>query len=97
MGQKRRTDEPAGADHTSDQSTDETLRDGESAYRALFESMVQGVVYQSSDGKIISANPAAERILGLSLDRMQGRTWMDPRWRAIHEDGSDFPGEERRA
>ena len=42
--------------------------------------------------RCISANPAAERILGLTFDQMQGRTFMDPRWRAIHEDGSDFPG-----
>lgn len=32
-------------------------------------------------------------ILGLSLDQMQGRTSIDPRWKSIHEDGSDFPGE----
>jgi PAS domain S-box-containing protein len=55
--------------------------------------MAQGVVYQSADGKIISANPAAGRILGLTLDEMQGRASIDPRWRAIHEDGSDFPGQ----
>jgi PAS domain S-box-containing protein len=55
--------------------------------------MAQGVVYQSGNGEIISANPAAERILGLTLDQMQGRKSIDPRWKAIHEDGSDFPGE----
>ena len=62
-------------------------------YRVLFETMAQGVVYQDAEGKITSANPAAERILGLTLDQMQGRTSADPRWKAIHEDGSDFPGE----
>jgi PAS domain S-box-containing protein len=69
------------------------LRASEEKYRTLFETMAQGVVYQDADGKIISANPAAERILGLTLDQMQGRTSMDPRWKAIHEDGSDFYGE----
>ncbi len=59
----------------------------------LFQTMAQGVVYQNPLGKITSANPAAEKILGLTLDQMQGRTSMDPRWRCIHEDGSDFPGE----
>ena len=68
-------------------------RKNEEKYRMLFETMTQGVVYQDAKGNIISANPAAENILGLSLDQMQGRTSMDPRWRAIHEDGSDFPGE----
>jgi PAS domain S-box-containing protein len=78
---------------TERKQAEEALRQSEEKYRMLFETMVQGVVYQDAAGKIISANPAAERILGLTLDQMQGRTFMDPRWRAIHEDGSDFPGE----
>ncbi len=69
----------------------------EEKYRTLFQSMIQGVVYQVADGRIVSANPAAERILGLTLDQMQGRTSTDPRWRAMQEDGSDFPGEEHPA
>ena len=44
-------------------------------------------------GAIVHANPAAERILGLSADEMAGRTSVDPRWRAEREDGSPFPGE----
>jgi len=67
--------------------------EAEQRYRTLFSTMMQGVVYQDGDGNITSANPAAQRILGLSLAQMQGRTSFDPRWRAIHEDGSDFPGE----
>src|SRR3990170_4789992 len=71
----------------------DALRESERRYRTLFETMAQGVVYYASDGRIISANPAAVRILGVSIDQMQGRTSMDLRWRAIHEDGSDFPGD----
>jgi PAS domain S-box-containing protein len=62
-------------------------------YRTLFETMAQGVVYQNAEGAIMSANPAAQAILGLTLDQMQGRTSIDPRWKSIHEDGSDFPGD----
>jgi PAS domain S-box-containing protein len=69
------------------------LRESEERFRALFETMAQGVVYQDAQGGIISANLAAERILGLTLDQMQGRTERDPRWRAVHEDGSDFADE----
>ena len=69
------------------------LKESEEKYRTLFETMVLGVVYQDIDGNITSANPAAEEILGLSIDQMQGRTSTDPRWKSIHEDGSDFPGE----
>lgn len=63
------------------------------SYRNLFETMTQGVVYQNSRSEIISANKAAEEILGLTYDQMTGRTSMDPRWKAIHEDGSDFHGD----
>jgi PAS domain S-box-containing protein len=76
---------------------EEALRESEQRHRALFESMAQGVVYQNADGKIIAANHAAERILGIDLDQMIGRTSMDPRWRAIHEDGHAFPGEQHPA
>ncbi|MCF7984983.1 MAG: PAS domain S-box protein, partial [Thiohalocapsa sp.] len=67
-------------------------RASESLYRNLFETMAQGVVYQAADGRILSANPAAQRILGMTLDQMQGRTSLDPQWRAVREDGSEFPG-----
>jgi len=76
---------------------EEALRQSEEKYRTLFETMAQGVVYQDREGKVTSANPAAERILGLSLDQMQGRTSSDQRWQAIREDGSPFPGEEHPA
>ncbi|HOL40784.1 MAG TPA: PAS domain S-box protein, partial [Methanospirillum sp.] len=67
----------------------------EKRYRVLFEAMEQGVVYQeTSSGAIISANPAAERILGLSLDQMTGRTSFHPEWKSIREDGTPFPPEE---
>ena len=69
------------------------LRWGEQRYRALFESMAQGVAYQDREGRIVAANPAAERILGLGQDQLRGRASADPRWRTIHEDGSDFPGD----
>ncbi|AMK79245.1 hypothetical protein JT25_022625 [Methylomonas denitrificans] len=63
----------------------------------LFDSLPFGIVYQNLQGQIISANPAAEKILGLSLDQMRGVTSIDPRWQSIHEDGSPFPGSDHPA
>ena len=81
-------------DITERKQIEELSQESEEKHRSLFETMTQGVVYQNAEGIIIDANPAAEQILGLSLSQLQGKTSMDPRWRAIHEDGSDFPGED---
>ena len=71
---------------------EKAIRESEEKHRRLFETMAQGVIYQDSDGKIISANPAAERMLGLSFEQMQGKTSMDPHWQMIEEDGTPLTG-----
>ncbi len=86
-----------GQDITQRKRAEEKLKKSEEKYRTLFETMEQGVVYQDSEGNIISANPAAERILGLSLDEMQGKTSMDPRWKAVDADGNELRGEQHPA
>jgi PAS domain S-box-containing protein len=63
-------------------------------YLNLLQNMLHAVVYHDSAGKITYANPAAERILGLTQDQLYGKTSMDPDWRAIHENGSDFLGQD---
>ena len=78
-------------DITESKQAEEALRESEEKHRRLFETMAQGVVYHAADGTIISANPAAERILGLSFDQMQDRLSMDPRWGIVNEDGTEVP------
>jgi len=80
-------------DLTERKRAEARLRESEERHRTLFETMTQGVVYQDAEGKIVSANPAAERILGFSLDQMRGKTMTDPCWKAVDEGGSDFPSE----
>ncbi len=63
----------------------------------LFHNFPIGIVYQNANGEIINANKAAEEILGLSFDQMQGKKSVDPGWKSIKEDGTDFPGEEHPA
>jgi PAS domain S-box-containing protein len=79
------------------QKAEYDLRVSEEKYRNLFQTMAQGVVYQEKNGRITAANPAAERILGLTLDQMQGRTSIAPDWRAIREGGLNYPGDEHPA
>ena len=83
-----------GRDVTAQVEARSALAESELRHRRLFESMPQGVVYQAADGRITAANPAAQHLLGLTLDQLQGRTSADPRWRAVREDGSDFPREQ---
>lgn len=82
------------SDITQRKAMDGELRRREELFRSLFETMAHGVVYQNADGEIIMTNPAAERILGLTLSQMQGRTSADPGWRAVKEDGTNYPGDE---
>ena len=73
------------------------LRESEERFRSVVQTMAEGVVMQRADGRIVFANDAACEILGLTLDQMLGRGSTDPRWRAIHEDGEEFPGHEHPA
>lgn len=73
------------------------LRESEERYRSVVESLAEGIIVQDQQGAILTCNNRAEAILGLSRDQIAGRTSLDPRWRAIREDGDSFPGEEHPA
>ena len=68
----------------------ETSR-AEERYRLLFETMAQGVVYHDARGRIVSTNPAAERILGMGADDLQARTLPEAGLRALRPDGTSLP------
>ena len=74
--------------------TEKALQQSEEQFRFLFETMVQGVIIQDAESKILDANDAACDILGLSRDQLLGKTAYDPRWKLIHEDGSALYPEE---
>ena len=59
--------------------------------QALWAALPAAVVVQSPGGEIVDANPAAERLLGLTLAQLQALGGFDPRWRCVREDGSDYP------
>jgi PAS domain S-box-containing protein len=68
------------------------LQTNEEKYRTLYETMTQGIIHQDLDGSIISVNPAAEQIIGLNHYTMKDET-SNYHYKAIHEDGTDFPAE----
>ncbi len=69
------------------------LWDAAEKRRVLFDTMPQGVLFQDREERIIEANQAAQRIIGIPVGQMQGRAFVHPRWKTIREDGSDFPVE----
>lgn len=67
------------------------LRQGERLRGTVLEALAEGVVMQDASGRVVTANGAAARILGLTPEQMRGRDSLDPGWSAIHENGEDFP------
>jgi len=80
-------------DITEQKEAELELHNTKTRLDTTFNSIIEGIVIQDMQGVIISSNPSAERILGLSVDQMNGVSSIDPLWKCIHEDGSPFPGE----
>ena len=57
-----------GTDVTAKKQAEIALQKSVERYRLLAETMLQGVVYQDATGKIITMNPAAQRILGKTAE-----------------------------
>ena len=81
-------------DITRRRRAEQALTESEERYRSIVTAMSEGIVLQDAQGHIIASNESAERILGLSHDQLMGLTSFDPRWRAVHEDGSPTTGED---
>jgi len=73
-------------DVTNRKRNEEIIRQAETKYQTLFENLAQGIFYQSANGKIVDANDAALKILGLNREQILGKDSYDERWKVINED-----------
>ncbi|MDD2878832.1 MAG: response regulator [Rhodoferax sp.] len=73
----------------------EKLQASEVRYYSVVSALTEAIVTLARDGSVTTWNDAAERLLGLSPEAMPSGRALDPRWRTIHEDGSEFPAEIR--
>jgi len=72
----------------------QALESSEARYRAVLRAMSEGVAVHAPDGSISFANPAAERILGLTLAQMQGRHPIAPTWHLTDAAGAPLPADQ---
>ena len=80
-------------DVTVSRTLEMKLRETLTLYQAPFEKIGEGVMFQNSRGDITFMNVTAERILGVSRERMLERLPTDPLSQAVREDGSPFSAE----
>ena len=80
-------------DITERRAAENRLRESEVRYRSVVNALDEGVLVIDHEGILRTGNASAERILGLSIDEMTGRSFRDERWRTIREDGSPFPAD----
>ncbi len=58
-------------DVTQERRTEETLRHGKLKFRALFTHLPSGTVLIDRRGRIVDANPAFQKLVGISLNRLR--------------------------
>lgn len=63
------------------------LRDSERRYRELFDAVDKGILVQDQDGRVQSANAAAERMLGMSESELGSESLNVSDWRFVDAQG----------
>ena len=74
-------------DITDRKRAEDALLTSERKLRSLLDAIAVGVVVHAPDTRVLDANPAACRMLGLTLDQMFGKEAIDPAWHFVDEQG----------
>ena len=72
-------------DISNKKENERILRNNEEKYRTLFESLKQGIFYQSADCSISEANNAALRLFGLTRSQFLEMDAFARKWKVINE------------
>jgi PAS domain S-box-containing protein len=71
------------------------LNDKSALIQAIMETSVAAITGVDLAGRIIYANPQAERVLGLTRDALLRREYNSPEWRATAPDGGPLPDDQQ--
>ena len=74
------------SDLTSVRSAERALKESENLHRSVVASINSGIVLTDDQGRIVTANLAAERILELELATVQGKTF-------VLDEQAEYPGQ----
>ncbi|NTW64184.1 MAG: PAS domain S-box protein, partial [Chlorobiaceae bacterium] len=84
-------------DKTRIKESERAKTESDARLRFLLDAIPEGAMFQDKEGRILMTNHEAARILGFSMEEMQGKTAMELRLKTVRPDGSDFPIEEHPA
>jgi PAS domain S-box-containing protein len=93
-GELTRTNKELEAEIAERKQAEDSLRKSEERYHSLIEKVQTAIVVHDGQGRIMTGNPMAQRLLGLSEDQLLGRELIDPEWHFLRTDGSLLPVEE---
>jgi PAS domain S-box-containing protein len=82
--------EGTARDVTSRVVAESALAQSEARYRAMVDTLSEGIVVRDGDGRIVASNPAGRSILGLKAGDEGSLVIAGPGWQPIHPDGSPF-------
>lgn len=68
-------------------AAEQELRESERRYRELFDAIDKGILVQDREGRVLSANAAAERMLGMSEAELQTESHKVDEWRFVDQHG----------
>ena len=78
-------------DITDIKNKEKKLEEAEKEYTTLVNTLFDGVIMIKADGKISAANRRAVEILGFSEEELEGKMLASTSWKAVRQDGSEFP------
>jgi PAS domain S-box-containing protein len=81
-------------DITNRVQAESALRENQERLAGILETIPNGIVTINLAGEFTSANPAAEKILGLKRSEISERVYNDPAWKITTLDGKPFPDQD---